>query len=62
MAKELQKDRLASPFDSEPFENFKTSPIGLVPKKTKGLSRLFLHLSYLKHTSLSVNAGIPQYF
>ena len=53
---------IAGPFHSEPFENFKTSPIGLMPKKTKGQFRLIHHLSYPTYTSLSVNAGIPQDF
>ena len=53
---------IAGPFHSEPFENFKTSPIGLMPKKTKGQFRLIHHLSYPTHTSLFVNAGIPQDF
>ena len=61
-AKELQKDRIAGPFHFEPFENFKTSPIGFVPKKTKGQFRLIHHFSYPKYTSLSVNADIPQDF
>ena len=62
LAKELQKDRIAGPFNSEPFENFKTSPIGFVPKKTKGQFRLIQHLSYPTYTSPSVNADIPQDF
>ena len=39
LRKELDKGRIAGPFDSEPFPDFKTSPIGLVPKKTKGQFR-----------------------
>ena len=62
LARELQKGRIAGPFHSEPFIYFITSQIGLVPKKTKGQFRLIHHLSYPKHTSLSVNAGIPQNF
>ena len=41
---------------------FKASPIGIVPKKVKGQFRLIYHLSYPKHTYLSVNSGIPQEF
>ena len=60
--KELEKGRIAGPFDSEPFENFKTSPIGLVPKKIRSQFRLIHHLSYPKHSQISINAGIPQEF
>ena len=62
LAKELEKGRIAGPFDSEPFENFKTSPIGLVPEKIQGQFRLIHHLSYPKHSQISINAGIPQEF
>ena len=57
LAKKLGKGRIAGPFDC-----FKTSPIGLVPKKVKGQFRLIHHLSYPKHSSSSVNASIPQEF
>lgn len=59
LAKELEKGRIAGPFDSRPFKTFKTSPIGLVPKKSKGQFRLIHHLSYPRHSESSVNAGIP---
>ena len=62
LRKELDKGRIAGPFDSEPFPDFKTSLIGLVPKKTKGQFRLIHHLSYPKKSLTSVNAGIPQEF
>ena len=32
LARELERGRIAGPFHSKPFENFKTSPIVLVPK------------------------------
>ena len=59
LAKELEKGRIAGPFDSELFENFKTSPTGLVPKKIQGQFRLIHHFSYPKHSQISINAGIP---
>ena len=55
--KELDADRLAGPFDSPPFLNFRVSPLGVVPKKIHGEFRLIHHLSY-PH-GLSVNSGIP---
>lgn len=62
LAKEIEKGRIAGPFDSAPFQNFKASPIGIVPKKVQGQFRLIHHLSYPKHSQMSINAGIPQEF
>ena len=59
LSKELQKGRIAVPFDSEPFENLKISPIGLLPNKIQGQ---FYHLSYPKHSQISINSGITQEF
>ena len=57
LAKELSLGRLAGPFQSPPLSNFRTSPIGLVPKKVKNTYRVIHHLSYPKGSS--VNDGIP---
>ena len=59
LAKELGSKRLAGPFDNPPFAKFRTSPIGLVPKKNPGEFRLIHHLSFPKGSS--VNDGIPDY-
>ena len=58
IAKELASHRLAGPFSSPPFTDFRISPLGLVPKKTQGEFRLIHHLSYPKGSSL--NEGIPE--
>ena len=55
--KELSLDRVAGPFINPPFDNFRSSPIGIVPKKQQNEWRLIHHLSY--PDDLSVNDGIP---
>lgn len=57
---EVKLNRIAGPFKSQPFYNFVTSPIGLVPKKTPGKFRFIHHLSHPKGTS--VNDGILEEF
>ena len=57
LQKELGAGRLAGPFISPPFKNFRVSPLGLVPKKQPGEFRMIHHLSFPKGTS--VNDGIP---
>ena len=42
---EIALGRIAGPFRFRPISNFRSSPIGLVPKKTSDLS-LITHLSY----------------
>lgn len=56
LQKELAADRIAGPFTSPPFQKFRVSPLGLVPKKVPGEFRLIHHLSYPK--GLSINDGI----
>ena len=56
LQKELGAGRLAGPFISPPFKNFRVSPLGLVPKKQPG-EFLFDPSSFPKGTS--VNDGIP---
>lgn len=46
IAKELAAGRIAGPFKTPPFTNFRVSPIGLVPKKQPGEYRMIHHLSY----------------
>ena len=57
---ELQSGRVAGPFLHPPFEDFVTSPIGLVPKKVPGEYRLIHHLSH--PNGRSVNSGIDKTF
>lgn len=44
--KEISDGRIAGPFSSPPFENFRISPLGIVPKKEKNSFRLIHHLSF----------------
>ena len=60
ITKELEAHRLAGPFSSPPFSDFRVSPLGLFPKKVEGEFRLIHHLSYPKGCSL--NDGIPVEF
>lgn len=60
LAKEIEAGRLAGPFLSPPFTNFRVSPLGVVPKKVPGEFRLIHHLSYPR--GMSVNSGIPSEF
>lgn len=46
MIKELSANRIAGPFISPPFINFRVSPLGLVPKKEANSCRLIYHLSF----------------
>ena len=54
--KELAAGRLAGPFDSPPFPNFRVSPLGVVPKKAPGEYRFIHHLLFSRDAS--VNDGI----
>ena len=56
--KELSQGRILGPYINPPFEEFRTSPIGLVPKKEPGKYRLIHHLSHPEGTS--INDGIPE--
>lgn len=53
---ELNLNRIVGPFVQRAFPTFRTSPIGLVEKKTPGKFRLIHHLSYPPGDS--VNDGI----
>ena len=58
--KELLAGRIEGPFSNPPFENFRASPLGLVPKKNNSEYRVIHHLSY--PDGCSVNDGIdPSY-
>ena len=59
--KELAAGRIAGPFNSIPFADFKCSPLGVVPKKSPNEFRLIHHLSFAPgEADTSVNQGIPR--
>ena len=58
--KEIAAHRIAGPYSSPPFPQFRISPLGLVPKKTEGEFRLIHYLSFPQGSSL--NDGISSEF
>ena len=56
---EIGLGRIAGPYHTPPFTNFKASPLSLREKSTPGSFRLLHNLSYPYDTS-SVNGGIDQ--
>lgn len=50
---EIQLGRIAGPFSSPPFTNFRISPLSIVPKKEPNSYRLIHNLSYPKKFSLN---------
>lgn len=58
LAREIELDRIAGPFNQPPPGQFTISPLGLVPKKEAGTYRLIHDLSF-PHGS-SVNDGIAR--
>lgn len=60
LKKELILGRISGPFSAPPFSPFRTSPIGLVEKKTAGKFRFIHHLSHPKGNS--INDGISDEF
>ena len=59
LQKELEKGRIAGPFDEAPFEHFKVSPLSIREKQTKGQYRLLHNLSF-PYDKRSVNGNIPK--
>ena len=57
--KEMDRGRIAGPFDDPPFEDFKCSPLSLREKSEPGTYRLLHNLSY-PYDVTSVNGGIEQ--
>ena len=57
--KECEAGRIVGLFTTSPFPQFRTSPLGIVPKKDPSEFRLIHHLSYPKGSS--VNDFIPDY-
>ena len=58
--KEIAAHRIAGPYSSPPFPQFRISPLGLVPKKTEGEFRFIHHLSFPHGSPL--NDGISSEF
>ncbi len=56
--KELAAGRLAGPFQTPPFDNFRSSPLSVREKKEPGEFRLVHDLSH-PHDGSSVNSNIP---
>lgn len=57
--KELMADRLAGPFVTPPYHQYRVSPLSIREKKQKGTYRLIHDLSY-PYDANAVNAGIPK--
>ena len=60
LAKEICQGRILGPFKQPPFDNFKVSPLRVIPKKQPGEYRMIHHLSF-PYGSL-VNYFIPSKF
>ena len=60
LSKECAAGRIVGPFTTPPFPNFRTSPLGIVPKKDPSEFRLIHHLSY--PDGASVNDFIPDIY
>lgn len=58
LRKELRLNRIKGPFPSPPFDNFKVSPLGVVPKREPNSFRLIQDLSFGPQGS-AVNHFIP---
>lgn len=56
---EINSNRIAGPFSSPPYKNFKSSPLAIKEKSVKGKFRLLHNLSH-PHTLDSVNLNIPK--
>lgn len=51
--KEIQEGKIAGPFTSPPFQNFRISPLGIIPKKEPNSFGLIHYLSYPDGLSLN---------
>ena len=58
LQKEIDAGRIVGPLTKAPFPDFRSSPIGIVPKKTPNEVCLIQHLSY--PSGFSVNDNIPE--
>lgn len=46
VSKEISEGRVAGPFSSPPLENFRVSPLGIVPKKIPHCFQVIHHFSF----------------
>ena len=53
LSKELTAGGIVGPFDVPPFDPFRVSPLGIIPKKSPGEFRLIHHLSYPAGSSVN---------
>lgn len=60
LGKECDAGRIVGPFTTPPFPNFRSSPLGIVPKKDPSEFRLIHHLSYPNGSS--VDDFIPDFY
>ena len=61
LKKELDLGRIVGPYEEVPkFDNFRLSPLGVIPKKQPGEFRMIQHLSFPEGSS--VNESIPKEF
>lgn len=51
--REIEEDRFVGPFMSPPFQNFRISQLGVVPKREPNTYRLIHHLSFPLGASLN---------
>ena len=51
--KEIAEGRIAGPFEHPPFDDFRISPLGVVPKREQNTYRIIHHLSFPKGDSLN---------
>ena len=58
LRKECEAGRIVGPFPAPPFRNFRTSPLGLVPKKDSTEFRLIHHLSFPTGYSVNDHGGV----
>ena len=59
ITKELSEGRISGPYSTPPFEHFRSSPLGVRPKKEDNKWRILHNLSYPYDTD-SVNHAIPK--
>ena len=59
LKREMKMGRIAGPYESPPFENFKCSPLNIREKSEKGKFRLIHNLSY-PYDDRAVNFNIPK--
>ena len=62
LGKECDAGRIVGPFITPPFPNFRTSPLGIVPKKDPSEFRFIHHLSYPNGSSVNDFYSTVKYY